>query len=120
MARAAEIFASNAKESLSSRLGAFSAKGYFFQALLCHLASGDAVQVGVKLDEFKNADFSFGSSRECGFVEKLWRVHARGVGGVHQDWYLERSLCPWTLDRIHWSLLGSEEAQAGSLQTSLG
>ncbi len=38
--RAADIFASIGKESLSSRLGAFSAKGYFFQALLCHLASG--------------------------------------------------------------------------------
>jgi len=28
-----------------SRLGAYSAKGHFFQSLLCHLALGDTVQV---------------------------------------------------------------------------
>eukprot|EP01036_Dinobryon_divergens_P026855 gene26855-35547_t len=48
-------------ESMQSNLGKFSAKGYFLQSLLCHLAQGDAVQVTVKLDQCKNADYTFGS-----------------------------------------------------------
>ena len=54
--------------------GKFSAKGYFLQSLLCHLAQGDAVQVTVKLEQCKNADYTFGASRECGFIEKLLEV----------------------------------------------
>jgi len=69
--RAAEIFEGLGRESMESRLGAYSAKGYFFQALLCYLASGDNVAVKSKLDAFKNVDFSFGPSRECQFIEKL-------------------------------------------------
>lgn len=72
--RSADIFEKIALESLTSRLGAFSAKGYFFQCLLCHLASGDYVRVTNKLNEFKNADYTFGASRECGFIEKLMKV----------------------------------------------
>jgi alpha-soluble NSF attachment protein len=80
--KAAKIFEDIAKESLSSRLGAFSAKGYFLQALLCHLALGDQVQVRNKLEEYKNLDYSFGSSREADFITKLievrekWRIHS--------------------------------------------
>ena len=39
--RAAGIFEQVAKECLESKLGSFSAKGYFFQALLCVLAQGE-------------------------------------------------------------------------------
>jgi alpha-soluble NSF attachment protein len=72
--KAAKIFEDIGKGSLSSRLGAFSAKGYFLQALLCHLALGDQVQVRNKLDEYKNLDYSFGSSREADFITKLIEV----------------------------------------------
>jgi alpha-soluble NSF attachment protein len=72
--RAAKIFEDIAKENLSSRLGAFSAKGYLFQALLCYLSLGDQVQVRNKLDEYKNLDYSFTSSRECDFITKLIEV----------------------------------------------
>lgn len=72
--RAADIFESIARESLTSNLGKYSAKGYFQQSLLCHLAAGDNVAVKSKLEEFKNADFSFPTSRECGLVEKLVQV----------------------------------------------
>ena len=35
--RAAGIFEDIGRESMESRLGAFSAKGYLFQAALCHM-----------------------------------------------------------------------------------
>jgi alpha-soluble NSF attachment protein len=69
--RAAQIFESIGKESLESKLGAFSAKGYFFQALLCTMALGDEVAIEQKLTNFKNSDHTFPNSRECQFVEKL-------------------------------------------------
>eukprot|EP01039_Chlorochromonas_danica_P004707 gene4707-5155_t len=70
-AKAAQIFDSNGKEGLASRLGAFGAKNNFLMALLCYLALGDTVQVTNKLNEYKNLDHSFPGSRESGFVEKL-------------------------------------------------
>lgn len=72
--KAAQIYESNGREGLTSRLGAFGAKGHFFMALLCYLALGDSVQVTNKLNEYKSLDHSFPSSRECGFVEKLVQV----------------------------------------------
>jgi alpha-soluble NSF attachment protein len=78
LVRAAGIYEDIGKESMSSRLGSYSAKGYFFQALLCYLALGDNVQVQQKLAQFKNADYSFQGSREGDFIERILKVlHAR-------------------------------------------
>ena len=68
---AADIFEKIGTESLESRLGQFSAKGYFFQCLLCHLAAGDTIQVNNKVNLFKEKDHSFNSCRECKFVETI-------------------------------------------------
>lgn len=68
---AADIFQEMAEESLQSNLGKYSAKGHFFSCILCHLAAGDSVMVDNKLSISKDKDFSFGSSRECEFLEKL-------------------------------------------------
>lgn len=38
---AANIYEDVGKKSMESRLGSYSAKGYFFQCLLCHMAAGD-------------------------------------------------------------------------------
>lgn len=75
MAEAALIFESIAKESLSSRLGAFSAKGYFFQALLIFLALGDPIKVNNKVEQYSGDDHTFATSRECEFIVKLSKVH---------------------------------------------
>jgi alpha-soluble NSF attachment protein len=69
--QSAKIFEDIGRQSLESNLGKFSAKGYLFQALLCHLAAGDNVATRLKVDEYKSTDYSFGSSRECDLVEKL-------------------------------------------------
>jgi len=74
LSKAIGIFESIGKESLSSRLGAYSAKNYFFQSLLCCLAGGDNVQVNKKIEEYKNLDYSFGSSRECEFSVRLLKA----------------------------------------------
>ena len=69
--KASKIFEEVAVQSLASRLGQYSAKGYLFQALLCHLASSDYVATQQKVDQFKSLDYSFASSRECDFIEKI-------------------------------------------------
>ena len=44
----------NTLSSLYNALsGAYAAKGYFFQAALCHMASGDNVAASNKLEAFK-------------------------------------------------------------------
>lgn len=69
--RAAALFEDIARASMESKLGAYSAKGYLFQSLLCTLALGDSVAIEQKLTQFKNLDYTFPTSRECQFVEKL-------------------------------------------------
>jgi alpha-soluble NSF attachment protein len=69
--KGAEIYTKIGMECMDSNLGKYAAKGHFFNASLCFLAQGDLVAITNKLEEFKNADFSFGSSRECQFVEEL-------------------------------------------------
>jgi hypothetical protein len=73
--RAASIFEGIGRESLESKLGAYSAKGYFFQSVLCYLAAGDAVAASNKMEEYKSVDYNFPSSRECQFLEKIVEVH---------------------------------------------
>ena len=76
--KAADIFESLGHESLESKLGAYSAKGYFFQSVLCHMAAGDNVAATGKLESFKATDYNFPSSRECQFLEKLVAVGVHG------------------------------------------
>ena len=45
LALAGGIFEDVGREAMGSRLGTYSAKGHFFNCLLCHLALGDNVQV---------------------------------------------------------------------------
>ncbi len=76
--RAAEIFEACGNESLESKLGAYSAKGYFFQCVLCFLAAGDAVAASSKLEAFKSVDYNFPASRECQFLQQLIEVSELG------------------------------------------
>jgi len=72
---AAGIFEESGRASMQTNLGKYSAKGYLFRSLLCHLAAGDTVAVRQKTEAFKSVDFSFASSRECDFIEKLVEVN---------------------------------------------
>lgn len=70
-AKAAQIFEAVGRESMESNLSKYSAKNYFFQALLCFLAGGDTITTKAKKEEYKNIDYSFSTQRECVFVEKI-------------------------------------------------
>ena len=77
--KAADIYERIGRDCLQSRLGAYSAKGNFFQCVLCYLASGDSVASNLKLQTFKEIDHNFPISRECGFIEKLLLVNKLSV-----------------------------------------
>merc|ERR1712205_302069 len=49
----------------------FNAKGYFLQAVLCHLASGDDVGAEQTIAKYESLDYTFGDSREGKFATAL-------------------------------------------------
>jgi alpha-soluble NSF attachment protein len=69
--KAGKIFENIANYTITTRFGALTTKGYLLQGLLCYLALGDQIKVRNKIEEYKNIDYSFASSRECDFVTKL-------------------------------------------------
>ena len=109
---AADIFEKTGTESLESRLGQYSAKGHFFQCLLCHLAAGDNVQVRNKIESFKNKDHSFANCRECKFIEKivesLENFDADMFAQACQEFDQITPLDPWKV-----SLLSKAKTQIG-------
>ena len=57
--RAADIYESLGKSCLDSALIKYNAKGYFLSCIFCHLALGDAVAAGQRVEMFGGMDFSF-------------------------------------------------------------
>ena len=72
--KAAEIYEQLAVNSLETKLGAYSAKGHFFNSLLCHMATYDNVNVAIKLSQYIEKDYTFGNSREGQFIDKLLKA----------------------------------------------
>ena len=56
---AAETFENLGRESLTSKLGKFSAKKFFTNGSLCLLARGDVVSARQKMQEFASLDYTF-------------------------------------------------------------
>ena len=69
--RASGLYNDLGRRCLDSNLLKFNAKGYFLQAVFCHLASGDAVGASQALDKYENLDYTFGDSREGKFARAL-------------------------------------------------
>lgn len=67
----AEIFENLGRDCLEVRTLTFNAKGYFLQALMCHLALGDVVAARSKLDSFKSLDYTLDRTREAEFITAL-------------------------------------------------
>ncbi len=76
---AAKTFETLAKDGLESRLGQYSAKGFFFQAGLCILAAGDNVLAHKQIEFYKNSDFNFPASRECQLLDGIMKVRIRDI-----------------------------------------
>lgn len=73
--RSAEVFEQVGRDCMSSNLLKFSAKMYFFNAVLCTLARGDAVAAGMQLDTVKDLDYTFAGSSECRLLEDVLQAY---------------------------------------------
>jgi len=69
--RAVNMYDDLGRRCLDSNLLKFNAKGYFLQAILCHLASGDSVGASQALNKYESIDYTFGDSREGKFGAAL-------------------------------------------------
>jgi len=69
--KAVELYEQVAKASLENNLLKWGAKEHLQRAILCHLANEDLVGAQKSLENYKNWDPSFASSRECKFVEEI-------------------------------------------------
>jgi hypothetical protein len=67
--KAVEIYEEIAKSSLDSNLLRYSVKGYLLNAGLCHLATGDVVNIRNAIDKYQELDLSFSGTRECKFLQ---------------------------------------------------
>lgn len=69
--RSAQLYDDLGRRCLDSNLLKFNAKGYFLQAILCHLAAGDAIAAQNGKDRYESLDYTFGSAREGKFAQQL-------------------------------------------------
>lgn len=79
--KASETFEQLARDSMSSNLLKFSAKGYLLQAILCQLANGDSVAADMLLNRAEEIDYSFKGSREGNFAKDLLEAFMSGNTG---------------------------------------
>jgi len=69
--RAAQIYDDLGQKCLESNLLKFNAKGYFLQAILCHLANSDAIGAQQAMSRYEGIDYTFAESREGKFCRQL-------------------------------------------------
>jgi alpha-soluble NSF attachment protein len=97
--RAAQIYDDLGRRCLDSNLLKFNAKGYFLQATLCHLASGDPIGASQAMQRYEGVDYTFGESREGKFarqlVECVESYDAEGFGTACFEYDRISKLDPW-------------------------
>jgi alpha-soluble NSF attachment protein len=71
MLRAARLYEDIGRTCLDSNLLKFNAKGYFLQAILCHLANNDVVAAQQAKARYESLDYTFGTAREGTFSTQL-------------------------------------------------
>ncbi|TPX34046.1 hypothetical protein SmJEL517_g03219 [Synchytrium microbalum] len=69
--KATEKYEQVAQQSASNAMTRFSLRGYFLNAGICHLASGDYVKTRMSLEKYVNMDVSFTDTREYQFLKQL-------------------------------------------------
>lgn len=69
--RAAQIYDELGRQCLDSNLLKYNAKGYFLQAIFCHLANGDSIAAQQAQTKYGHLDFTFSDSREGKLCAKL-------------------------------------------------
>jgi alpha-soluble NSF attachment protein len=69
--KAAAIFEELGINALNSRLGRYSARKFFFRAVLCTMATSDTIGARAKHTHFQAIDCQFSSSQESKFLNQL-------------------------------------------------
>lgn len=108
-ARAADIFARVATESMSNPLLKFQARGLLFEAFLCTLAQADVVAADAALARFKDIDYTFPGSRECKLCEDILQAFKDMNGDAFTDAVFNydqiSKLDPWKTKCVGWPWL---------------
>lgn len=97
--RASHIYDDLGRRCLESTLLKYNAKGYFLQAILCHLASGDSVGASQAKAKYDSLDYTFGESREGKFgnslIEAVEGFDVEGFSTACFDFDRISKLNPW-------------------------
>ncbi|KAL1919042.1 uncharacterized protein VTP21DRAFT_2423 [Calcarisporiella thermophila] len=76
--KAIERFEQVANASVDNQLTRWSLKDYFLKAGLCHLCLGDAVGTQRAIERYCDMDVTFGSTRECQFLQSILEAYEAG------------------------------------------
>ncbi|CAJ1966809.1 unnamed protein product [Cylindrotheca closterium] len=97
--RGSQLYDDLGRRCLESNLLKFNAKGYFLQACLCHLASGDSVGASQAMAKYDSLDYTFGESREGKFanslIEAVEGYDVEGFSTACYDFDRISKLNPW-------------------------
>lgn len=97
--RAATLYDDLGRKCLDSNLLKFNAKGYFLQAILCHLANNDAIAAQQSKDRYEALDYTFGTAREgkfCGsLIECVEGFDTEGFATACYEYDRVSKLDPW-------------------------
>jgi tetratricopeptide (TPR) repeat protein len=69
------IFEKIGLKSLKGNISYLISKNYFIKSLYCLIATGNLENIKKKLEEYKIKDQNFKNSRECNFIEKLFKSY---------------------------------------------
>jgi len=97
--RAAKIYEDLGKQCLDNNLLKYNAKGYFLQAVLCHLGNGDSIAASQATQRYDSWDYTFGDSREGKFgsslIECLENFDSEGFATACFEFDRITKLDPW-------------------------
>jgi alpha-soluble NSF attachment protein len=97
--RAARIYDELGRKCLDSTLLKFNAKGYFLQAILCHLANSDAIAAQQSMQRYEGIDYTFAESREGKFcrqlIDSVEGLDVEGFGTACFEYDRISKLDPW-------------------------
>ena len=97
--RAAALYEQLGQSCLDSNLLKYNAKAYFLQAILCHLAQGDAIGGQQALSRYVGLDYTFDESREGKFattlVECVENYDVEGLSTACFEYDRISKLDPW-------------------------
>ena len=104
LSEAAEIFIEIGKLCLEKNISKFHAKGFFFKAILCHLARDDAVGAKEAWEEATMSDYSFESSGEGKFMKVVMEAaNDKDIDKFQQTLHARNEVSPF--DPWHTTLL---------------